>query len=50
MTDIDALIAEWDLSNPMRTADVHGSDCECSRCKRDQMEAALARFKQESGE
>jgi hypothetical protein len=45
-----AMLTEWDLSNPMRTADVHGSGCKCSRCKRDQMEAALARYKQESGQ
>jgi len=38
------MVLDYDLLNPIRTANVHQTHCCCRRCVRDNAEAVLARF------
>jgi len=29
---IERIVAKYDEANPFRTADFHGTDCQCERC------------------
>jgi hypothetical protein len=42
-------VAEYDRMNPMRTADMHCTDCRCERCRIDEKRAVLRRIDGETG-